>query len=185
MLTTNAPTSPPATDSFDRTTAAWHSLMPELPTDTYEIFGRIHLLADHWTRALQRFGARYGVRLGEVYVLLALRRAPNELTPTELYQHLAISSGTISKRLERLVSIGLVRRTVAPDDARSVKVALTASGKRAVDAHFLYSKEFMFHAGDVLAETDRGELIRLLRLLLGTVEQVEGARNGDGSKAPA
>jgi DNA-binding MarR family transcriptional regulator len=167
-------------DSFDRTTAEWRRMLPDLPTDTYDIFGRVHLLASYWTKALGRFGARYGLRLGEVYVLLALRRAPGKLTPTELYQHLSISSGTISKRLERLVTHGLVQRTIAPADARSVRVSLTPKGKRAVDTHFLYSKEFMYHAGDVLAEPDRRELIRLLRSLLGTVEAVESAAGHRG-----
>jgi DNA-binding MarR family transcriptional regulator len=159
-----------AGDSFDRTIAAWKAVVPELDTDTFAIFGRIHLLSRHWFDALERFGDRYGIGPGEVYVLLALRRTREPLTPTELYQQLSITSGTITKRVDRLVAAGLAERFDAESDARSVRVGLTRAGRRAIDDGLVFSKAHPLRAIGSLAKVDRRKLIDLLRLLLSEVE---------------
>lgn len=175
-----------ARDSFDRTIAAWKAAIPELDTDTFAIFGRIHILARHWADALQRFAKRYGIGPGEVYVMLALRRTPHPLTPTELYQQLSITSGTISKRVDRLVKVGLAERFGAEDDARSVKVGLTRAGRRAMDTNLVFPTEFPFRATDTLSKTERRQVIDFLRRLLGEVERATPQRRArSGPRASA
>jgi DNA-binding MarR family transcriptional regulator len=44
-----------------------------------------------------------------------------------------VTSGAITKRIDRLERAGLVTRTVSDTDARSRQVALTAKGRRLVD----------------------------------------------------
>jgi DNA-binding MarR family transcriptional regulator len=45
-----------------------------------------------------------------------------------------VTSGTMTNRIDHLEQRGLVRRRPDPADARSVRVQLTAAGRRRVDA---------------------------------------------------
>ena len=159
-----------ASDSFDATIDAWKAILPELDTDAFAIFGRIHFLARHWFRRLERFGERYNIAPGEVYVMLALRRTTHPLTPTELYRALSITSGTITKRVDRLVAAGLVERVDA-ENARSVKVRLTRKGQRAIDDGLVFSSEYPLHALRRLQAGERRQLIGFLRILLSDIER--------------
>ena len=68
-------------------------------------------------------------------MLATLRRsgAPYELTPGELAASTMVTSGAITKRVDRLVAAGLVERTVCGHDARSRHVRLSAAGRVIVD----------------------------------------------------
>ena len=160
-------------DTFDRIIAAWKAVLPELDTDYFAIAGRVHNLARHWVEYLHWFAEQHGVGLGEVYVLMALRRAPEPVRPTELYRQLAISSGTITRRVDRLVAGGLVERLVDDADGRSVKVRLTRKGREQVDEHLVYPRDPLLHAIDALPAERRKELIDLLRVVLGGVETLK------------
>jgi len=157
-------------DSFERIIKAWKAILPELDTDYFAIAGRVHNLARHWVEYLHWFAEQNGVGLGEVYVLMALRRSPDPVRPTELYRHLAISSGTITRRIDRLVAAGLVQRILDDVDGRSVKVTLTPRGRAQVDEHLVTPRDPLLHAIDALPKERREQLIDLLRELLGEVE---------------
>jgi len=59
-----------------------------------------------------------------------LRRsgAPYRLSPTALFSALMVTSGTMTHRLKRLESAGLVGRVPNQRDARSMLVQLTPGG---------------------------------------------------------
>lgn len=61
------------------------------------------------------------------------------MTPTELFSALMVTSGTMTHRLQRLETSGLVQRVPHAQDARSMLVQLTPEGRalidRAVEAH--------------------------------------------------
>ena len=59
-----------------------------------------------------------------------LRRsgAPYRRSPGWLAEHLSLSSGAMTNRLDRLEEAGLVRRLPDPDDRRALKVELTDEG---------------------------------------------------------
>ena len=71
-------------------------------------------------------------------MLAALRRAgePFERAPGELAQHTMVTTGAMSKRIDRLESAGLVTRRASSEDGRGRVVALTADGRRVIDATF-------------------------------------------------
>lgn len=69
-------------------------------------------------------------------MLSALRRAgaPHRLTPGQLAAAVMLSTGGMTKRLDRLEAAGLVERSPDPRDRRGLLVGLTARGLRVVDA---------------------------------------------------
>jgi DNA-binding MarR family transcriptional regulator len=101
-------------------------------------------------------------------VLSALRRSgiPYQLSPGQLLAQTLVTSGTMTNRIDRLEGAGLVRRHPDPDDARSVRVRLTSTGRRRVDAALA---DLVVHEDAILAPlapTDRTRLANLLRQLV-------------------
>ncbi len=81
---------------------------------------------------------KYGLGEGEFDVLAALRREgpPYELAPGEIARHTMVTTGAVSKRLDRLQGAGLVHRRDSDSDARGRVVGLTSAGVRTIDAAF-------------------------------------------------
>src|SRR4051812_38724752 len=69
-----------------------------------------------------------GLTLGNFDVLVQLAAAGGELRMTELAARVFSSRAGLTRRIDRLVEEGLVRRTRADADARGVVVALTDAG---------------------------------------------------------
>ena len=102
-------------------------------------------------------------------MLAALRRAgpPYRMNPTALYESVLLSSGGMTKRLDRLEATGLVVRLPDPTDRRGRLVALTDRGRELVDAAVVdhLANEERLLAG--LSASERDALSDLLRKLLG------------------
>lgn len=73
--------------------------------------------------------------IGDFDVLATLRRdgSPFELTPTELGARTMVTSGAVTKRVDRLEGAGLVERRVSVSDARGRHVRLTEQGRALID----------------------------------------------------
>jgi DNA-binding MarR family transcriptional regulator len=69
-----------------------------------------------------------GLSLADFDVLAQLAVAGGELRMTELADRALISRSGMTRRVARLVEVGLVRRANADADARGVVVALTKAG---------------------------------------------------------
>src|SRR5207253_6772921 len=69
---------------------------------------------------------------GDVGVLGALQTSPppHTLSPTELFRGLMMSSAGMTKRLDRLEQLGLVKRNPDKTDRRGVTIHLTERGRR-------------------------------------------------------
>ena len=80
--------------------------------------------------------SRYGLGEGEFDVLATLRRQGSAcaLTPGELGERTMVTSGAVTKRVDRLAAKGLVERRASTTDGRSRTVVLTAEGHRVIDA---------------------------------------------------
>ena len=78
---------------------------------------------------------RYGLQPGWFDLLATLRRAgaPYELNPTQLMQATMLSSGGMTKRLDRMAEAGLVERRADPTDRRGTLVRLTRRGRSTID----------------------------------------------------
>jgi len=77
--------------------------------------------------------AKFGISGADMRVLFALRRAgkPYALRPTDLYRALVVTSGAITKQVDRLSKLGLVERTAASETGGTV-VRLTTKGFKSV-----------------------------------------------------
>lgn len=168
-------------DAVDRITAQWRHERPDLDRTPMGVIGRISRIAALVQRELDAVFAEYDLTGADFDVLAALRRsgAPYRLTPGELSRSTMITSGGMTKRLDRLEAGGLIRREPDPSDRRGKLIALTPKGRdlvdHAVEAH-LENEERLLAA---LSTAKRGELTRLLRELLSSLDPpADGPRAG-------
>ncbi len=122
-------------DEVDRLVEAWRRERPDLDVTPLEVLSRVTRLARHLDLARRTAFAEHDLESWEFDVLAALRRAgqPYELSPGQLLTVTLVTSGTMTNRIDRLESKGLVTRRPDLADRRSVLVALTAKGRERVD----------------------------------------------------
>lgn len=127
--------SPSQPDHVGRILAQWAHERPDLDTRPMGVIGRLHRVAAVLDAELRPVFAAAGLGDGDFDVLATLRRAgaPYELTPGELAATTMVTSGAVTKRVDRLLESGLVVRRVCDDDARSRRVRLTGAGLTLVD----------------------------------------------------
>jgi DNA-binding MarR family transcriptional regulator len=82
-----------------------------------------------------------------------------------------VTTGGMTKRLDRLESLGLIRREPDPQDRRGRLIALTSDGRvlidRAVEAHLQNEERLLAD----LSAGKRNELAALLRELLTALDR--------------
>ncbi|MFI9366288.1 MarR family winged helix-turn-helix transcriptional regulator [Kitasatospora sp. NPDC053057] len=154
--------------------AAWHRERPDLDVSPQAVIGRLHRLAARLTAELTLVYQRYGLSEGEFDVLAALRRAgaPYERAPGELAAHTMVTTGAMTKRIDRLERAGLVTRRTAEDDRRGRVVALTDAGLRLIDEAFT---AHMRNEHRLLSHLSPGEAGALEALLTAWQQRLEGA----------
>jgi DNA-binding MarR family transcriptional regulator len=125
-------------DQVARIQAQWARERPDLDVAPQGVIGRLHRLANHLTEQLCLVYERFGLSEGEFDVLATLRRAgtPYELAPGGLAEHTMVTTGAMTKRLDRLERNGLVTRRRSADDGRGRVVGLTPAGLELIDRAF-------------------------------------------------
>jgi len=155
-------------DEVDRIAAAWLNERPDLDVSPLQVLPRVNRLARHLDLARRQAFAQHGLETWEFDVLAALRRAgaPYALSPGQLAGETLVTSGTMTNRLDRLESRGLLRREPDPSDRRGVRVVLTDDGRTVVDDAMsdLLAREHALLS--VLDADDRTALADLLRVLV-------------------
>lgn len=123
-------------DEVDRIVAAWRHERPDLDVSPMEILSRVSRLARQLDLARKTSFTDYGIEGWAFDVLSALRRSgePYQLSPSALLQETLVTSGTMTNRIDRLVTAGWVERLPDPDDRRGVLVRLTEGGRATVDS---------------------------------------------------
>ena len=171
---------PFARDAVDQILRQWAHERPDLDASPMGIVGRISRIERHIDPILTSVFRQFGLERWSFDVLATLRRSghPYDLTPTELFSSLMLTSGAITHRVEELVKRNLVVRAADPDDRRGVRVRLTGQGLATIDqavaAHVENEKNLLRH----LSATERSLLASLLRrLLLGLEGTSENARS--------
>nr|WP_250125320.1 MarR family transcriptional regulator [Chroococcidiopsis sp. CCMEE 29] len=160
-------------DPVDAILVQWQRERPDLDVSPMGIIGRMGRLAKHLERAIQETFSDFGLNVGEFDVLATLRRSgqPYQLSPTQLFNTLMVSSGTMTHRIDRLEQAELVKRIPDPGDRRGMLIQLTNKGfnviEKAVEAHVANEH----HLLSVLEEAERKVLAQLLRKLLISFEE--------------
>src|SRR5205823_5283249 len=123
-------------DRIDEIVVQWNRERPKLDVSALATVGRLIRIAQLADSTLGGGLAAHGLQRGWFDLLAPLRRAgePYELNPTQLMRATLLSSGGVTKRLDRLAEAGLVERRPDPSDRRGTLVGLTAKGKKVVDA---------------------------------------------------
>jgi DNA-binding MarR family transcriptional regulator len=154
----------PVRDEVDRLLGGWREALPDLDVSPLEVLSRVSRLARHLDRQRTAVFGRHELETWTFDVLSALRRAPGQqLSPGQLVAQTLVTSGTMTNRIDRLQERGLVRRRPDPADARSVRVQLTAAGRRRVEAAIrdLVQRENAILG--TLTDAERAQLAGLLR----------------------
>ena len=125
-------------DHVARIQAEWRRERPDLDVSPQGVIGRLHRVGALLTDQLIAVYQRFGLGEGEFDVLATLRRAgdPFERAPGELASFTMVTTGAMTKRLDRLEAAGLVTRRPSTADGRSRVVALTPAGRELIDEAF-------------------------------------------------
>ncbi len=119
-------------DTFiEEITRQWEQARPDLDLGDFLLaiylrrLGR--LIESEYERMCQ---ARFGMSAWDMRVLLALRRGgpPYAMRPTDLFEALLVTSGAVTKQVDRLQRRRLVKRLPDPDHGGGFRVQLTDRG---------------------------------------------------------
>lgn len=159
-------------DEVDRLVQAWGRERPDLDLTPMEVLSRVSRLSHHLDSARRAAFTDHGVEPWEFDVLAALRRAgdPYQLSPGRLLRETLVTSGTMTNRVDRLVTRGLVERLPDPHDRRGVLVRLTDEGRARVDGALASLLEHERTLLAALGADDQRRLAGLLRRLSATFE---------------
>src|SRR5271168_3192198 len=116
--------------------ADWRRERPDVDLRALGIAAAIKQIDQQTEAEFRRVSAGLGIGPGDLRVLFALRRSgvDNPRRPTDLFQSLLVTSGAITKQLDRLEAQGFVERLPDPSDQRGFLVRLTRRGGKAADA---------------------------------------------------
>ena len=158
---------------MSRVLAEWARERPDLDSSPVAVIGRLHRLANALTPELVQVYREHGLNEGEFDVLAALRRAgaPYERAPGELAASTMVTTGAMTKRLDRLVDAGLVTRRVSEIDGRGRVVALTTPGRELIDRAYT---DHLANERRLLAHFTQQERRTLETLLARWLERFEG-----------
>jgi DNA-binding MarR family transcriptional regulator len=155
-------------DELDAMLEVWAREIPNLDPLTEGIVERIQTLAKAFDRSLEETLAESGLDRRSFKVLTKLRTVgpPYRRSAGQLASHMRLSSGAMTNRLDRMESLGLVRRLPDPTDRRGTLVEPTDAG------HAIWERTAGTQAvreakiSSALNARERTELHRLLRALM-------------------
>lgn len=136
----------------------------DVDLDLITTFGRLVEAATSLERELGReLRRRAGIPHPWLEVMLRISRAPRgRVRMTELAAQVALTTGGVTKLLDRMVATGLVEREGCPSDGRVTWATLTPAGYvKLEEAAQVHSEQLR----EVFAGWERAELDTLDRLL--------------------
>jgi DNA-binding MarR family transcriptional regulator len=157
-------------DLIEQVVADVAALYPDLEVIGLPIVGRILRLANLLEGRRERQLAEFGLTVADFDVLATLRRRAPEgsLNVRDLQYSMMLSSGGMTKRLDRLEKAELIERRPDPEDRRGVLIGLTADGVAAIDDAIpaVTRAETELVRSVISADRDRSRLEAELRRLL-------------------
>ncbi|MBI4229816.1 MAG: MarR family transcriptional regulator [Planctomycetes bacterium] len=108
-------------------------------------------------------------------VLAQLSRHPEGMTAGALSRALLVTAGNVTGIVSRLVARGLVARSLAPSDRRSVVLRLTPAGRRAARAQVARHERALGRILGGMPRRSQVEVARSLDRLRDALEMRKGA----------
>jgi len=162
-----------APDRVAQIQAAWRRERPDIDPFPQGVIGRLHRIGLLLDARLDEVYASFGLSSAEFDILATLRRAgaPYQRRAGELADHTMVTSGGLTKRVDRLIARGLVERRPEASDARGRLIGLTDAGLALIDDAFT---AHMAGEHRIIAELgpDAEILEPILRRWLGILEPV-------------
>jgi DNA-binding MarR family transcriptional regulator len=159
----------------------WRRERPDVDLTAFVIAAAIKQIDQQTEAEFRRVSAGLGIGAGDLRVLFALRRSgvDSPRRPTDLFQSLLVTSGAITKQVDRLVNEGLVERLPDPSYLRGSLIRLTRRGVKVADAAIeaICSDETSIGAAiSSLSAEDREHGRVFLQKLLTKFEETRKAR---------
>jgi len=167
-------------------TRQWQEARPDLDLHNFMLqiyLQRLGRIIEH--AYIELSYRRFGIRATDMRVLFALRRGgpPFAKRPTDLFKALLVTSGAITKQVDRLVEKKLVRRLPDPDYGGGFLVQLTDRGLDTIDrATTVIANEFII--GPAMAKLKPREREAGERFCLSLIAALEELGNGDVPTVP-
>ncbi len=107
-----------------------HENWPEAAVPETRVMLGLIRLNDIVSESTKKIVAGFGLTPAAFEVLVTLRSLPEprQLTPTDLYRSILITSGGMTKVLTQLETDGMIKRLINEEDQRSKLVRLTDTG---------------------------------------------------------
>ena len=159
-------------DRIDEILLQWKRERPDLDTRAMGLVGRIQRAAGALRPRLDETHEESGLQGESFDVLASLRRsgAPYQLSPTQLYREMMLTSGAMTNRIDRLEEAGLVSRRPDPNDRRGTLVRLTRKGRALIDdatTRHVANEGRLVSALSISEQQQLSDLLRKLLLALG------------------
>lgn len=154
----------------------WKHERPDLDPSPLLVIGRLFRITEALDKRLRPPFAAADLGNGDFDVLAALRRSgePYALAPGELSRTILVTTGAITKRVDRLEARGLVTRAVTEEDARGRLITLTESGLALTDELMAAHLENQRRLLGGLGEQEQEQLAELLGRLAKSLDEPEG-----------
>jgi DNA-binding MarR family transcriptional regulator len=164
----------------DLITGQWRRERGDLELDNFLLAIYLMRLGTIIDRAYDRVCRKeYGISGSDMRVLLALRRSgpPFIKRPTDLFRALLVTSGAITKQVDRLVAAGYAERLADPTHAGGFLVHLTRHGLRVVERAVdrLAKESVLAPAMTQFSATERERGRRFVLSILTALEANDGA----------
>jgi DNA-binding MarR family transcriptional regulator len=159
-------------DAIDRAMHQWAKLRPDLGVSSIGVIARLARLQAIIDEELEAFFGEQEVSKPTFSMLVALARIdqPGGVSQRRLADEMRLTPGTVSARVDRLVSDGLVARAADPSDKRGSLVSLTERGRELLETLIPPYLAYEARLLSALSEDEQGTLAGLLRKLLVAFE---------------
>ena len=158
-----------AHDRLDDWLDIWAREIPKLDRTTEGIVERIGNLHKDLDQSMEETLAQFELDRRAFHLLGRLRSygPPYRRSPGQLAGDMRLSSGAMTNRLDRMEAAGLIRRLPDPTDRRGQLIEATEKGHAAWERTVGTQAERERRIASVLTATEREQLHRLLRKLMG------------------
>ena len=142
------------------------------------ILAAIHVLTNRVGRVYQgQLEAEFGITPAEWRTMLTLHQNPQS-TAADVINQWAMDKMAISRAIRRMEQRGWVKRTVNPKDRRSLKLSLTAAGRRQYDV-VLPTANALYR--EIVSALSRNDQANLRGYLAQLIEQTGTIGGGESS----